>query len=81
MVGFSAFVEGRKITYYRDYQNYIKVPDESLIIIYFDDEETIIDWYDFYALHWEHDTRFHFTNGILMKREYINSRTEIYTVS
>jgi hypothetical protein len=71
--------EDKKYIYYRDHQNYSKVPDEPVMIINFNNGDIIIDWYVFGP--WRHSTRFYFDNGILMKREYINNRTETYTVN
>ena len=68
-----------RFSYYRDFKNYTKVPDEPEMILNFSNNDVIIDWYVFGP--WKIRSRFYFTNGILMKREYINNRTETYTVS
>jgi hypothetical protein len=71
--------EEERFLYYRNYQNYTKVPDEPETIINFINGGVIVDVYDsgprkLYS-------RYHFINGILMKREFIGNRTETYTVS
>jgi len=73
--------EGARFIYYHDYQSYNKNPNEPQMILNFIDaenEDLIIDLYSF--MPWEHRSRFYFTNGILMRREYINNRIETYTV-
>jgi len=70
--------EGRFL-YYRNLQDYNKVPDEPETILSFINGDVIIDTYvsgprKLYS-------RYHFINGILMKREFIGDCTETYTVS
>jgi hypothetical protein len=64
---------------------YLKKPDKPQMIIEFADNDVIITEYvsnnvttmdEIYVY-----SRFYFTNGILMKEEYIDIKTETYTVS
>ena len=67
-----------KFYYYEDHQRYNKSPDSPDIIIEFINDDVIITVYNF--LFQRISSRFYFTNGILMKREY-NDSIETYTVS
>jgi len=71
--------EERKFFYYRNLQDYNKIPDEPERIINFINGDVIIDTYGFGPR--KLYSRYYFTNGILMKREFTGVRTETYTVS
>jgi RHS repeat-associated protein len=79
VIGSVLVEEEKKFIYYSNYQDYDKAPDEPEMIIEYNNEEMIVDRYAFGPR--KHRSRFYFTDGILMKREYFDDRTETYTVS
>jgi hypothetical protein len=83
--------EEDRYLYYRDYQGYMTEPEKPHTIIEFVDENVIITEYYKSSLNYFVYSKFYFTNGILMKREYmdryfqnmdkIDGYIETYTVS
>ena len=72
--------EESKYLFYEDHRMYNRTPDKPETTIEFiDNGDVIITSYN--PLLQRDYSRFYFTNGILMKREYIGDRTETYTVS
>jgi len=79
IIGAVIIEQASRFLYFADYQRYNRAPDEPETIINFVNGDVIIDIYGsgprkLYS-------RYHFINGILMKREFIGNRTETYTVS
>jgi len=71
--------EESKFSYFDNYKKYNNTPDAPDTTIEFINGDVVISAYN-YPPQKEY-SRFYFINGILMKREYINNRTETYTVS
>jgi hypothetical protein len=72
--------EESKYLFHQDHRMYNRTPDKPETTIEFiDNGDVIITSYN--PLLQRDYSRFYFTNGILMKREYIGDRTETYTVS
>jgi len=64
--------EEDRYLYYRDYQRYIIEPEKPDTTIEFVDENVIITEYYKSLLNYYVYSKFYFTNGILMKREYMD---------
>jgi len=71
--------EEAKYFFYGDHQRYNRTPDKPETTIEFINDDVIITEYSF--LIQKDRLRYHFINGILMKKEFIDERTETYTVS
>ena len=76
---FAVFVEEEsRFLFWGDYQRYLRTPDRpDRIIEFINYGDVIITDYNF--IFQRIGSRFHFVNGVLMKREY-HDRTETYTV-
>jgi hypothetical protein len=78
--------EESRYLYYNNYSTFIEIPDWPNTIIEFNDREVIVDLYDVNKNYSRIMSRFYFSDGILMKREYFgnqynNPRIETYTIS
>lgn len=76
--------EESKISYFGSYQRYNETPDRPDTTMEFMNGDVIISEYGFLLK--QDISRFYFTNGILMKKEYMKTfnrdqRTETYTVN
>jgi hypothetical protein len=71
--------EEAKFLYFYNYKRYSETPDKPDMIIEFDNNDVIVTQYDYSSK--KDYSYFYFTDGILMKREFIDRYTETYTVS